>query len=81
VKVDSTGILVYLNASEDLPNTSQIIDFRLLIFDRALDQTWIEPTFDRIYHTLNNEEVPESSYGCKYCKYQTNIQDILDGKF
>ena len=81
VKVDSTGILVYLNASEDLPNSSQIIDFRLLIFDRELDQTWIEPTFDRIYQTLNNEEVPESSNGCKYCKYQINIQNILDGKF
>ena len=38
------GILVYLNASENLPTSSEIIDFQLLIFERELDQTWIEPT-------------------------------------
>ena len=81
VKVGSTGILVYLNASEDLPNSSQIIDFQLLIFERELDETWIEPTLDKIYKTLNYEEVPVSANSCKYCKYQINIQNILDGKF
>ena len=81
VKVGSTGILVYLNASENLPNPSQIIDFQLLIFERELDQTWIEPTLDKIYRTLNDSAVPTSSNSCKYCKYQINIQNILDGKF
>ena len=81
MKVGSTGILVYLNASEDLPNSREIIDFQLLIFERELDHTWIEPTLDRIYQNLNCDKVPVSSNGCKYCKYQINIQNILDGKF
>ena len=81
IKVGSTGILVYLNASEDIPNSSEIIDFQLLVFERELDQTWIEPTLDRIYQTLNYDKVPVSGNSCKYCRYQINIQNILDGKF
>ncbi len=81
VKVGSAGILVYLNASEDIPNSSEVIDFQLLIFERELDQTWIEPTLDRIYQTLNYDKVPVSDNSCKYCRYQINIQNILDGKF
>ena len=81
VKVGSAGILVYLNASEDIPNSSEIIDFQLLIFERELDQTWIEPTLDKIYQTLNYDKVPASDNSCKYCRYQINIQNILDGKF
>ena len=81
MKVGSAGILVYLNASEDLPNSTEIIDFQLLIFERELDHTWIEPTLDRIYQNLNYDKVPVSGNGCKYCKYQINIQNILDGKF
>ena len=81
LKVGSAGILVYLNASEDIPNSSEIIDFQLLIFERELDQTWIEPTLDRIHQTLNYDKVPVSGNSCKYCRYQINIQNILDGKF
>tara|TARA_B100000963_G_scaffold354462_1_gene371033 strand:- start:909 stop:1646 length:738 start_codon:yes stop_codon:yes gene_type:complete len=80
ITTGSFGILLYLNASENLPRKLKKIDFELLIFEKKLDCTWIEPTFDKIYKMLNSMKVPLNSYSCKYCNYQTNIQKVLDGK-
>ena len=79
IKTSSIGILLYLNASENLPSELKKIDFELLIFEKELDCTWIEPTLDKIYKMLNSNEVPLNSYSCKYCNYQTRIQKVIDG--
>ncbi len=81
IKTGSIGILVYLNASENLPNDINKIDFDLLIFDRKLDLSWIEPTLDVIHKTLNSDTVPMGRNSCKFCRYQIDIQRVLDGKF
>ena len=80
IETGSTGILVYLNASENLPNENKKIDFELLIFERKLDLTWVEPTLDKIFKSLNNKTVPPINNNCKYCRYQINIQNVIDGK-
>ena len=80
METSSSGILVYLNVSENLSNELKKIDYELLVFERNLDLTWIEPTFDKIYNTLNSDEVPLNNSNCKYCRYQSNVQRIIDGK-
>ena len=70
-----------MNALENPQIEKKKIDFELLIFERKLDLTWIEPTLDKIYKTLNDKAVPYSNNNCKYCKYQISIQNVLDGKF
>ena len=72
--------MVYLNASENFPSLNQKIDFELLIFEKKLELFWIEPTLEIIYKTLNSDDVPLNHNDCKYCKYQTNIQRVIDGK-
>jgi len=79
--MSNTGILIYLNALENNPNSIKKIDFELLIFEKILDLSWIEPSLEVIFKTLNSNEVPLNHNSCKYCRYQTNIQQVLDGKF
>ena len=81
IKVGTTGILVYLNTSENTPNENKKIDFEQLIFERELDLTWVEPTLDKIYKNLNSSGIPDNGNNCKYCRYQINIQNVIDGKF
>ncbi len=80
IETSSTGILVYLNTSEHFPNESKKIDFELLIFEKKLDLSWIESTFDSICKVLNSDQVPPINLNCKYCRYQSKVQEIIDGK-
>ncbi len=79
--VSNSGVLVYLNASENFPSNHQKIDFELLIFEKELELLWIEPTLEIIYKTLNSDNLPLNHNSCKYCRYQTNIQRVIDGNF
>jgi CRISPR/Cas system-associated exonuclease Cas4 (RecB family) len=78
--ISSSGILLYLNASENFPTDLKKIDFEVLIFEKNLDLSWIETTLDKIFSMLNSNDVPHDNLNCKYCNYQTNIQEVLDGK-
>lgn len=78
--ISSSGILLYLNASENFPTDLKKIDFEALIFEKNLDLSWIETTLDKIFSMLNSNDVPHDNLNCKYCNYQTNIQEVLDGK-
>ena len=80
LKISDKGILVYLNTAVKLHNNQKEIDFDVLIFERKLDFSWIEPSLDKIFDVLNSESIPEESSYCKFCRYQKSIQSILDGK-
>jgi hypothetical protein len=80
METTSTGIMIYINASSNSPSDKKKIDFDLSIFEKSIDLTWIEPTLNDIYSILNSDSVPLNRHNCKYCKYQTNAQQVLDGK-
>ena len=80
LKISDKGILVYLNTADKNKINQKEIDFDILIFERHLDFSWIEPSLDKIFKILNTDSVPEESSFCKFCKYQKSIQSIIDGK-
>ena len=80
LKIGDKGILVYLNTAVKIQNNQKEIDFDILIFERKLDFSWIEPSLDKIFNVLNSDYVPEENSFCKFCRYQKSIQSILDEK-
>ena len=68
--VQKTGFFVYANALK----TEALFEDKL-IFDTTLvpcegDQSWIEPTLEKIKACLESDTYPASSPNCEYCPYR-----------
>ena len=74
VEMSKTGIIVFINAMNNDKNFS----FKLNIFEKILDASWIESTVMKIFELLNNEKVPENTNYCKYCNYYFSIKDKIN---
>ena len=75
VEMSKTGIIVFINAM----NSDKNFSFKLNIFEKILDTSWIESTVMKIFELLNSEKVPENSNYCKYCNYYFSIKDKING--
>jgi CRISPR/Cas system-associated exonuclease Cas4 (RecB family) len=69
-EVNKTGYFVYANALQ----TEEKFENKL-IFDTTLiacegDQSWIEPTLEKIKNCLESDIYPESNSNCEYCAYR-----------
>ena len=74
VEMSKTGIIVFINAMNNDKNFS----FKLNIFEKILDASWIESTVMKIFELLNSEKVPENTNYCKYCNYYFSIKDKIN---
>ena len=74
VEMSKTGIIVFINAM----NSDKNFSFKLNIFEKILDTSWIESTVMKIFELLNSETVPENTNYCKYCNYYFSIKDKIN---
>ena len=57
--MSKTGIIVFINTLNEEKNFSKNFSFKLNIFEKILDFSWIEPTVKKIFELLNEEHIPE----------------------
>ena len=68
-KVSGTGYFVYCNGIADAEAFDQKLEFRVNLIPYKGDDSWVEQTIYDIHKCLNNEEIPEPSPDCDYCRY------------
>ena len=78
IEMSKMGVLIYINAYDDLNSSNQNVKFELSLFERLLDDSWIEPTILNIYNILNSEKVPNYSTKCKFCRYYFKLKEKID---
>ena len=80
VDISSNGLILYINASNELDSQNSELKFDFYLFEKILDFSWIEKTIYEIYELLNNENIPDCNEKCKFCNYFKNIKNKLDEK-
>ena len=74
LEMSKTGIIVFINPL----NNDENFSFRLNIFEKILDFSWIESTVKNIFEVLNGENIPESNSYCKFCNYYFSIKNKIN---
>jgi len=78
LEMSKTGVIVFINTLNEENNFSNNFSFKLSIFEKILDFSWIESTIKNIFELLNGEKIPEKSNYCKYCNYYFNIKNRIN---
>lgn len=68
--VNTTGYLVYANASKEPDEFADTLTFETTLVSCETDVSWIEQTLVDIKRTLDSEDVPASGKNCEYCPYR-----------
>lgn len=68
--VQKTGFFVYANALKSGDAFNNTLTFDTTLVPCEGDQTWIEPTLEKIKICLENDTYPESGPNCEYCPYR-----------
>lgn len=68
--VETTGYLVYANASKAADAFDDNLTFETTLISCPTKVDWIEPTLDRIKATLDSGDIPPSGEACEYCPYR-----------
>lgn len=68
--VESTGYLVYANASKEEPNFDDKLIFETTLVAVETETDWIEPTLDAIKECLEADSYPDSGPNCEFCPYR-----------
>ena len=75
VKTSKTGIIVFINTLNEEDSFSKNFSFKINVFEKILDFSWIESTVQKIFEILNKDQIPEQSSYCKYCNYYFKIKN------
>ena len=57
VDISSNGLILYINASNELDSQNSELKFDFYLFEKILDFSWIGKTIYEIYELLNNENI------------------------
>ena len=68
--VQNTGYFVYANALKTEEEFGDILTFDTTLVPCEGDQSWIEPTLEKIKVCLENDTYPASGPNCEYCPYR-----------
>ncbi len=68
-KVSQTCYFVYANASKNRDRFDGKLEFDLEIISYIGNYDWVEPLIYKIKKVLDNNQIPNSSLKCQYCKF------------
>ena len=69
LKVSDTGYFVYCNGCTDRDIFDCKLDFDLTLIAHKGNDSWVEKVIIDAYKCLSNNQIPESSHDCDYCRY------------
>lgn len=71
--ISSTGYFAYYNGKKDLERLDNKLEFTPTLITCLGDDSWVEPTIEKIHACLNSEEIPAPSADCDYCAYREAV--------
>ena len=66
---------MFINTLNEEDSFSKNFSFKINVFEKILDFSWIESTVQKIFEILNKDQIPEQSGYCKYCNYYFKIKN------
>lgn len=75
-QVVRTGYFVFANASKEHESFGDRLNFEKILLPCAGDDSWVEPTLDRIKTCLDQNEIPAFSNDCSFCQYNQAISMV-----
>lgn len=74
-KVSDTGYFVYCNGIKEKDMFDERLDFDIYLLDYTGNDSWIESTLVELHKTLNQDNTPDYTGGCEFCRYQKEVSD------
>lgn len=74
--VSDTGYFVYCNGKTDRAAFDGKLEFNITLIPYTGSDKWIEGTLKKIHTCLNQNQIPESSDHCDYCRYKTAVKAV-----
>ena len=74
-KVSDTGYFVYCNGIKEKDMFDERLDFDIYLLDYTGNDSWIESTLVELHKTLNQDNTPDYTEGCEFCRYQKEVSD------
>lgn len=68
--VSDIAYFVYVNGRADAQAFDGKLEFDVKVIAHEGDDSWIEPTVEKLANSLRSDEVPERSNMCEYCGYR-----------
>ena len=72
-KVSDTGYFVYCNGIKEKDMFDERLDFDIYLLDYTGNDSWIESTLVELHKTLNQDNTPDYTEGCEFCRYQKEV--------
>jgi hypothetical protein len=74
-KVSDTGYFVYCNGIKEKDMFDERLDFDIYLLDYTGNDNWIESTLVELHKTLNQDNTPDYTGGCEFCRYQKEVSE------
>lgn len=74
--VNPTGYFVYCNGDTSKDGFYNKLEFDIKLIPYTGDDSWVEPTLQKIYETLSQNEIPNPSTDCDFCAYHQALKDV-----
>ena len=74
-KVSNKGYFVYCNGIKEKDMFDERLDFEIYLLDYTGNDSWIESTLVELHRTLNQDNTPNYSESCEFCRYQKEVSD------
>ncbi|HBK33436.1 TPA: hypothetical protein DEP34_05170 [Candidatus Uhrbacteria bacterium] len=71
--VSETGYFVYCNGQTDRKAFDGKLEFDVKLIAYCGDDTWVEPTLEKISACLKSKEIPVPTHDCDYCAYREAV--------
>lgn len=82
--VSDTGYFVYANAGKDKKAFDGVLEFEVTLVPHQGNDSWVEPTLEKIKTCLDSDKLPPVGEGCDYCIYREmvgkKLQAFMPGK-
>jgi hypothetical protein len=75
--VSNTAYFVYVNGRKDKVAFDGKLEFDVHLLPYVGNDSWVEPTLQKIKTTLDSSVVPDPSPECEYCQYATEREKAL----
>ena len=74
--VSRTGYFVYCNGRADREAFDGKLEFDVTLISYVGNDTWIDPTIEKISQCLNGSDIPQANPDCDYCSYVGALQSV-----
>lgn len=75
-KVSDTGYFVYVNGQTDRDGFHGKLEFTAKLLPHNGDDSWVEPTINKIHECLMGDDLPECADDCEFCQYRKAAKQI-----